>query len=385
MRILITSLLLVVLFGCSAPEPGDNIIQLDPKTWPTKTVSLDDIIKEIQVLPLETKPECLITSFKPVRFIQDRMLLVQNNQILSFDKHGRFIRSFGNQGKGPGEYVTVSSLSLLYNENTSEIIVHDLNGRKYLYFKPNGDFIREIRSSHHSMKMSLINNEMIAVHAGRTGGGPERCELIMADWDGQIQKKYFPFRGLTGYDMCSGFARGTYPNSCLYHKMFDYTIYEVFPDRIDTLFIADFGSYFIDTSKFFVEDNDYYPGSDPDKIAGFNRIANTPEHLVAAIVMNCDIRGIFLLEHRSGKHTFLSADSAGCFGTFHGIPISIPTQNRDSWFVSGIDGIDWAEAIKSIPESEKASLRKKIPGFVEAEKVDENGNPILIFFKFREL
>jgi len=385
MRMTISTILLIVLIGCSAPKPDDNIIHLNPKSWPTETVALDDIIKEVQVIPLETKPECLINSAKQVLFLQNGMLLVQNNHIYHFDKQGKFIRTFGSQGKGPGEYVSVGSRSILVNGKKSEIIIHDFNGRKYLYFNLNGDFIREVRSNHHSSKMSLIGDDMMAIHAGRMGGDPEHYELIIAGWDGRVQKKYFPFSDLTGYDLCSGFARGTSPNSCLYHRLFDYSIFEVFPDRIDTLLTVDFGTNSIDTSKYFIEDNDYYRGSDPDKIAGFNSIVNTPDHFIASINMDVNTRGIWILEHRSGKHSFLAADSLECVGTFHDIPISVPRQTRDSWFVSGIDGIDWAEAIKNISESEKVRLRKDIPGFIEAEKVDQDGNPVVVFFKFKEL
>lgn len=89
-RYFIIILSLIVLFCCTSPKSTTGIYHLDPKSWPTQTVALDDIIKEIRVIPLETKPECQIGYVYEVKYAPDMIIIANSNGFSCFDCIGNF-------------------------------------------------------------------------------------------------------------------------------------------------------------------------------------------------------------------------------------------------------------------------------------------------------
>jgi hypothetical protein len=373
--------LLVILFGCSAPKPGDDVIHIDPTTWATQTVSLDDIIKEIRLVPLETKPQSMLGTILEIQLAKDRIYIRQDEKIVSFTEKGKFIRSFGSQGKGPGEFFCCNNI--IVNEAKAELLANDVNNKKFLYFDLDGNFLREQKLKYTGMILALLMPDILCNHAGRISLESEKYEMAFLDWNGNVTQKHFPFKQMLGIDAGSGFANGLHSNSRLYTKMADYHIYELSPDRIDTLLTLDFGEAAVDTSLLSSPNDVLRLIWDPKKILGMTNLVNTSSHLGGSIIMR-GIRGLWLFDWHSREHRLLPADSTQVFGTYERIPVHVPIQTWDDWFITTIDGIDWFESISQLPEADKIKLRKRIPGFTEAEKVDQDGNPILIFFKFKE-
>ncbi len=381
----LTLVLLLSLISCSKPKSEQNFYRLDPKTWPTKTVVLDDMIKDVRVVPLETHPDALISYMHTFRFSKDNMYMGEEDKILCFSREGKFIRRIGNKGKGPGEFYSAGPNSILVNETKSEFLVNDVNMRKFLIFNLNGEFLREVKVKQRSHAIRLLTPDLIALHRGRMGGNNDNNELMISDWSGTVQTKFFPFPKSLSLDGCCGFAEADQEGSSLYHKIMDYNIYQIFPDHIDTLITLDFGSSNIDTAKYFESGEFFVSREEPDKVQGFRSVSNTGDHLAAAISMGFKARGLWLLDWKTGNQTFLPADSTENIGNYLGMPVKVPYQASESWFISIINGLDWFTAISNLSESEKANLRKKIPGFNAAEKGDENANPVLVFFRFEKI
>jgi hypothetical protein len=369
-------------FCCSSPKSTTGIYHLDPKSWPTQTVALDDIIKEIRVIPLETKPECQIGYVYEVKYAPDMIIIANSNGFSCFDSIGNFIHPLSTKGKGPGEYVSVGDITV--NEERSELLMNDYQIGKLLYFNLKGEFLRSAKTAFDGYPYKLINKDLIAVHTGRMGANRENFELALTDWDGRVQKLYFPFPQPVDGDMCRGFAAGTTPGSVLYHKVFDGRIYEIWPDHIDTLLTLDFGSSAIDTLEFLKQGGFFRSIEEKEKVLGFNYLANTPSHLAASIGMGGETRGTWVLDHQSKNHRFLAADTLNSIGNFKGCPVNIPRQTKGSWFVSVIDGINWFESMSKLTDAQKAILRKEVPGFIEAEKVAMDGNPVLVLYRFND-
>ncbi|HBB92106.1 MAG: hypothetical protein A2X22_11980 [Bacteroidetes bacterium GWF2_49_14] len=377
--------LLLSLTSCSTPKSEQRFYRLDPKTWPSNTVVLDDIIKDVRVVPLETHPDALISYLYAIRFSKDNMYMGEEDKILCFSRDGKFIRRIGNKGKGPGEFYSASSRSILVNETKSEFLLHDVNRRKFLYYSLDGKFLRETKIKVMSNTVEMITPDLLALHSGRMGGNADNYELMFSDWNGNILGRYYPFAKPLWGDGCRGFAEADQEGSCLYHKIMDYNIYQIFPDHIDTLMTLDFGTSNIDTAKYFGPGEYFVSRDEPDKVQGFRSVSNTGDHLAAIISMGFNARGLWLLDWKTGNQTFLPADSTEYMGTYLGLPIRIPAQASESWFIAMANGIDWFTAISNLAESEKADLRKKVPGFGAAEKGDENANPVLVFFRFERI
>jgi hypothetical protein len=65
----------------------------------------------------------------------------QNNRVVVFDARGRFMRQFGKQGGGPGEFQAPLAMDIAAD---GSIVVSDLGNRAFVVFTADGEYIRNV-------------------------------------------------------------------------------------------------------------------------------------------------------------------------------------------------------------------------------------------------
>jgi len=68
----------------------------------------------------------------------------KEQKIKVFDKSGKYLRQIGKPGQGPGELGMASGIQFLAD---GTLVVEDATNRRLAYFKPDGEFIRNISTS----------------------------------------------------------------------------------------------------------------------------------------------------------------------------------------------------------------------------------------------
>ncbi len=89
-------------------------------------------IKTIRYVELETRPDILIGKITRIE-VSDQSFLIYDrasNAILNFGRDGRFQCKIDGVGKGPGEFLTVSNLSL--DEESRQITLADNQSRSFI-------------------------------------------------------------------------------------------------------------------------------------------------------------------------------------------------------------------------------------------------------------
>ena len=89
------------------------------------------------------------------------------------------------------------------------------------------------------------------------------------------------------------------------------------------------------------------------------------------------------LNNKTKNRITLVTDSLNHIGFYNTLPVQNPRWAYNESFVYESSAIDWLEILSSMKESTKVGFRKAIPGFTKAEKLSEEDNPILIYFKFK--
>lgn len=110
-----------------------------------ESFNTDSFHMQVRYLALETTEDCLVggridklESDGPYIFIFDK----DNSQAFRFlQEDGSFMNKFGKQGRGPGEYVRISNMSL--NRKKKEVCLVDGYGYKLMYFDYDGQLLRE--------------------------------------------------------------------------------------------------------------------------------------------------------------------------------------------------------------------------------------------------
>jgi hypothetical protein len=106
-------------------------VDLDKGLQNTKEIVLSQIATDIQYIPLETNPECLITDVSQIFTYKNRIIVFDERQrnIFLFDAGGKFIRKIGQKGVGPGEYNEAFRVN--FNELDSTILIKDRDNKFY--------------------------------------------------------------------------------------------------------------------------------------------------------------------------------------------------------------------------------------------------------------
>ena len=107
----------------SAPT-GADVKEVTFKEAP-KDFLIASSFKNIHMIQLEATEECLISDIKRVVDVEGKVyVLTRTNEIFCFDRAtGKYIRTIGRMGEGPGEYV--SARDICYDEKEKCICVVD--------------------------------------------------------------------------------------------------------------------------------------------------------------------------------------------------------------------------------------------------------------------
>ena len=89
---IITLLLILLLCGCSTHPQNENgkFIRIDIENSANNPFNLSNLSKEVSYIKLETNDSCLINSIKAIFYIDNQIIIRDNNSILFFDNTGKF-------------------------------------------------------------------------------------------------------------------------------------------------------------------------------------------------------------------------------------------------------------------------------------------------------
>ncbi len=126
-----------------------GLIDVDQQTiLPTNCIKYDSEIKlstvfsKIDYIPLESTSESLIGQIDKIIPYDSCFIIVdkyKTRTVKQFKTNGKFIRTIGRNGKGPGEYYEPTDC-ILYNDT---IIIYDQFQQKMIYYNNEGKMINE--------------------------------------------------------------------------------------------------------------------------------------------------------------------------------------------------------------------------------------------------
>jgi len=130
--ILISTLL---LFSCSNVE-NSKLDEVTVDIDINLKLPLSEITEEISVIDLELTDESIINQDQilKVLLLDSLVFIAESEKMLVFDMKGRFVRSIGSIGRGPGEYINIKSFTIdeknkiIHITDRSTIVSYDLNG-----------------------------------------------------------------------------------------------------------------------------------------------------------------------------------------------------------------------------------------------------------------
>lgn len=246
MKYSIILILLFFLISCNNERKLGNVY-----TEPTLTVSntispnpiniseveqgsLFDYIDSIDVIPLQTKDNCLIGNISQIQFVGSKIFVVdkyRSNKVFVFDLKGNFLYTIGNQGKAYGEYIIIGDVNI--TENYVDFI--DSGQWKVVRYNMSGELIKEISLSKAfgvSHFVELGDNSYMLIFQTYSEEHPYRIEIRDSLFN--IKETALPF--LYVRDEPAGNIISDDQGNKLYYSLFNDTIFSVAEDSIKPVY-----------------------------------------------------------------------------------------------------------------------------------------------------
>ena len=138
------SLIIVVLFvTCNNDTKNSELLEIPVDIGQNISLSLSEIADEITAIELELTDESLINPDYINRIVlcDNYVIIAEQKRIHVFGMDGKFVRSIGSTGQGPGEYMSIRTVAI--DESNKRLFVYSSISRKLICYNLDGKLIKE--------------------------------------------------------------------------------------------------------------------------------------------------------------------------------------------------------------------------------------------------
>ena len=156
-----------LLLSCGESKQGDLLeIPVDIVNNTVLQLPLSEIAESITAIELELTDESIINPkyIKRIIFSDDMIFIAQKENILVFNGSGKFIRSIGSKGQGPGEYLEIRNI--VFDETNKRLFL--VSWRKIICYDLSGNVLMESSFSPSRFEyiiydINYFNNELLLI------------------------------------------------------------------------------------------------------------------------------------------------------------------------------------------------------------------------------
>ncbi|MEC3880618.1 6-bladed beta-propeller [Parapedobacter sp. 10938] len=242
--------------------------------------SYKELIKEIAFIPLETNEHSLLSHIDKVVFHKGRFYIHDRRfaALKVFSEEGKYIRSIGNIGRGPGEFTTLMDFLLdteedkllLLSNNEKAVMEYDLEGNYLRTMQTNvfaSSFVKIGDSYHYFINQN--NNDVSGLN-----------NLIVMDENSRVLDRLFPFPEafnvmLPDHSFLLGNVDGA-----LFHPTLSDTVFQLTANQeIYPKYVFDFGEKALPLPM-----RTSYEAYNTDEVYNYSRLGNRlaeTEHVIS--------------------------------------------------------------------------------------------------------
>lgn len=145
----LTILFCFSLYGCQtrfdSPAKLKNI-DMNQAFDQTKSVKLSDLVKSVEIVQFYPPEDAFFVNARSYSVGKKYIMIADDrgggtSKIILCERNGKFLRSIGRTGKGPGEYL--NAWVTLMDPSENYIIIADYQSNKLIKYSVSGKFIKE--------------------------------------------------------------------------------------------------------------------------------------------------------------------------------------------------------------------------------------------------
>lgn len=257
-------LLAVLLLGCESAEKF-VILDIDNALGNKHLGKLSDYSTSISYIPLETTEESLINegAINYLDKIGNYIIIADMKNCVLFDSSGKFVRTIGRQGTGPGEYPSIRRVVV---DKESQLIYISHNGLGILEYDIEGTYRQTILPKNRLGAWTFIDDNVISDLPNYRGNNPYMLAIINRSGDTLSKMPNYDLFKLQGQPiMFTNDPFFEYNKSLKYYRLFNDTVYTFQPEEsiLEPRFIFQSTAHALrdelrfDGSKFVSTNDDY--------------------------------------------------------------------------------------------------------------------------------
>ncbi|TKG94472.1 6-bladed beta-propeller [Puteibacter caeruleilacunae] len=234
----IMSLCILILLGCNNKKDQQiKSIKIDCQKHESFVYS--DLFENPEFIPLETTKESIIGGINRIQVSKDYIIILDrdiSSSLFVFSRQGKFIRKISSQGKGPGEYISITDFQ--YHEEEDRMYIYDGEAETVKIFKVDGSFVENVKAGVFASSFRVLDRNRFLFcafinYSFYITEGKERVLSYREKQDGENSFYFAP----------SSYMISQNCNEVLACATFSPYIYEVNDNRITPMYYFDFGEY----------------------------------------------------------------------------------------------------------------------------------------------
>ncbi len=378
----------IFCMACTRPALSDKIfIDLSDKVQ--RSEDLSPQIEKAEFFQIAmTSPIEYPTN---LRLMNDRIYFVDRggsgrtriNSLVAIDLKGKILWKNDKKGKGPGEYLYISDLTVL--PVSGQIVINDSWAQKLIFLNTDGNFLNQIAFKIHTKGMAEIGPGSIVANVakGSDPNNPEQLmnfDLVYLDQKCNPIKKALPNKH-SGSDWF-WFGETLLPgkDQLLYTNTLTYSIYEVTSEGASPKWTLDFGKFNADTTRYLYAKaaadgpmEASMSGSSKEVLAF--RVIHSAKNLWV-LVPHDQKMNLEVINKKTHEISHYRKPEKTDF-IYKGIPIPIfeLTQNREIILFT-LTALEAKEKWVALSAGQKTTADPKWRKLME--KIDPEGNPVIV-------
>lgn len=193
-RILFIFFMTICLLSCNRKSNDIEVtLNMEEVIHNSKEFKLSEIAEKIEYVKLETNEDALITNSSRARVLSaDGYLLIgqHGRPLLAFDDAGKYLRSIGTIGRGPGEYN--SDYEFAFDNENQKIYIFDITKKAIHCFDIQGKYLKDIKIKESIIAFDYIGNDFFCgCLPSIVKNESSMYNYVIFDNKGEIKKKHF--------------------------------------------------------------------------------------------------------------------------------------------------------------------------------------------------
>jgi len=244
-KIFLVILLCISIFGCrskSGPAGDLKNIDLSQAMDLKKSVNLSELAKSVEIIQFYPAEDTYFVNARTFSIGKKYIMIADDggggrSNIILCERSGKFVRTIGRTGKGPGEFL--KAWLVIMDPSEQYIIIADDQSNKLIKYSVSGDFIKEHKMEelpNRSLldKIQFINKDEFVLAPRRpTRGIDGFASMLVYDLDLNLTGKILPRANDKNLPLFNNSYQniGEGPDRIFYWEPYFDTLYTIRPDH----------------------------------------------------------------------------------------------------------------------------------------------------------